>query len=464
MINVRLVAETDLAVKTSKEDGLSVLASHAARECYQSEPPEFGKTIDIENRLFKTGHHTTLEHHYFTFNVEGVAVSDITFGAHLCSPFYNSDQRSGRFCAKMFTNPNFESIEQYIATLWPELKRQNRNTWIEVINFIRNGVDIYHNYIEGATVLAADLIAKERPHASAEYVQMNAPKIAQEQLRMFISTIFPTGFDFTVNLIELAALYRSAWTPGLIELTRQMASIVIEHHPEIAYIFSRRGKEWAPLNDEFSGTHGCVETKPRFSMSQSDVEDCVIPNVNDTFPVDLLHSLPEYMDNNVCSIKTEVEISVACMGQDQRHRTIGRGLPTFTGNFYLPPVPALLPDMQNYAGMILDHWRWLAKMVPPTLATAIAPYGAMVRYQKRGSLNAVLHEQAKRLCWCAQEEIYHLSRYLRENIEHFHPNSSLLKVLEPPCFATGKCAEGMRYCGRETSLRGSKHYFPERKV
>ena len=465
MISVSLKAETGLIEKVGKDE-LLALASHAALECYQSESPKMGELIDVKGRLFDVSHHTTLEHHSFTFNVEGIAVSDITFGAHLCSPFYNSDQRSGRFCAEMFLNPDFESIKQYIKAFWPELRNDQR-AWMEIMNFIRNGVDVYHCHIKDATKLATELIAKERPHASAEYIQKNAQKIAQEQLRMFISAIFPTGFDFTVDFITLVSLYRAAWTPGMLNLTKQMASIVIERHPEIAYAFSRRedrGKEWAPLGDDFSCIHGCVELEPRSTMFESDLGGCIIPDANNMFPVDLLHFLPEYMDNNVGSIKTEVEISVACMGQDQRHRTISRSSPSFTGNFYLPPVPALLPGVLNLARITLESWRWLTKLVPPTLSATIAPYGAMVRYKKRGSLNAVLHEQAKRLCWCAQEEIYHLSRRFRQNIEHFHPDSSFLKALEPLCSATGKCAEGKRYCGREMSLHGSKHYFPKRKV
>jgi len=462
MINVELKAETRAVEKTDKDE-LLALASHAALECYQAKPPEFGKTIDIENRLFRTGHHTTLEHHNFTFHVEGIAVSDITFGAHLCSPFYNSDQRSGRFCAEMFTNPDFESIENYISTLWPEV-RGSRRGWIEVANFIRNGVDIYSTWIDDATKLAAELIAKERPRASADYIRLNAPKIAQEQLRMFIPSIFPTGFDFTVDLIALVSLYKAAWTPGLRELTKQMELLVLERHPEIAYMFLRRGGAWTPLDKFFGDARGCIDKEPRLRIIDSDISDVAVPDPGDAFPVDLLHFLPDYMGNNVRSIKTEVEISVVCMGQDQRHRTISRGVPSFTSNFYLPPVPALLPKVPELARITMESWRWISKMVPPTLTTALAPYGAMVRYEKRGSLNAIFHEQAKRLCWCAQEEIYHLSRHLRQELERMCPGMPFLKAFEPMCSATGKCAEGARYCGRDISLRESGDYFPVRKV
>ncbi|MCX6808001.1 MAG: hypothetical protein NTZ80_04390, partial [Patescibacteria group bacterium] len=73
------------------------------------------------------------------------------------------------------------------------------------------------------------------------------------------------------------------------------------------------------------------------------------------------------------------------------------------------------------------------------------------------------HEQNKRLCWCAQEEIYHLARELRLKLEKKSIPTNLLGLFEPPCYH-GRCAEGKRYCGRDLKLRQTKGYFPERKI
>ena len=97
MIKVSLIAKTD-------EIPLN-LVSHAAKTCYTSKVPEMGKLIDVENNLFKTGHHTTFQHNFFTFNIDGLSISSATFGLHLTHPFYNTDQRSGRF-SKMYSNPD----------------------------------------------------------------------------------------------------------------------------------------------------------------------------------------------------------------------------------------------------------------------------------------------------------------------------------------------------------------------
>lgn len=458
MISVKLIAVTKL-VGAQVESEFLALASHAASKCYQAESPQMGKLLDVKSRLFQTSHHTTLEHFSFTFDIEGIAVSDITLGAHLASPFYNSDQRSGRFCAEMFVNPDFAAIQDYIKSLWPEV---SESLLAGVIGFIKTGVDIYQKNIEATTQIVGNLLVEERPLASAKYVEQNAPKIAQEQLRSFISTIFPTGFDFTIDHIALASLYKAAWSPGLKYLTQKMADEVLAIYPEISYMFSRRGKSWSPRFEWKLG----IKEKPGFVLREiDDLDGVIVPEAEDMYPIDSLHFLPETMDNNVGGIKSEVEISLACMGQGQRHRTIRRSQPVFTGNFYLPPALRLIPELLTRARETLDFRAFIANSCPATLFAAIAPYGAMVRYVKNGSFNAIFHEQNKRLCWCAQEEIYHLGRSLRLAVEKEKGKGSpILQVLEPHCFSTGKCAEGPRYCGRNISVRESGDYFPERSI
>jgi hypothetical protein len=138
-------------------------------------------------------------------------------------------------------------------------------------------------------------------------------------------------------------------------------------------------------------------------------------------------------------------------------------MPRFTGNFYVPPIIAEL-KLEEKAKQLMRTWLILSKDIPKSLATVIAPYGAMVSYEKVGSFNALAHEQGKRLCWCAQEEIYHISRLLRMKLEKkLGSNSSLLNMLEPPCYH-GKCVEGARYCGRDIKLQQNGDYFPERSV
>ena len=95
----------------------------------------------------------------------------------------------------------------------------------------------------------------------------------------------------------------------------------------------------------------------------------------------------------------------------------------------------------------------------------LAPYGAMVSYEKSGSFNAVAHEQFKRLCRSAQEEISELGRLQRLAIEErLGEDSPLLSMFEPPCYEKGICSEGDGYCGRDIGIRKTGDYFLKRKI
>ena len=143
LVNVKLIAHTN-------KDPLD-LTSHAAKVCYQSVEPEWGKRMDVEGILFKTGHHTTLQHFFVTFYIEGISVGDITLGMHLGSAFDNSDQRSGRYCAKMFLDPDYIKIQKYIGKYCPDVKEDKLK---QVMKYIEDGVEVYHNNVQKAEEIA----------------------------------------------------------------------------------------------------------------------------------------------------------------------------------------------------------------------------------------------------------------------------------------------------------------------
>lgn len=177
--------------------------------------------------------------------IEGISVGDITLGMHLASPFYNSNQRSGRYASKMFLEPNFDQIKKYVEKFWPQL---DENLLKEVMDYVKGSVAIYHENIGEASEVAKKIIKEERPFISGKNLETSAPKVVQEQLRAFIPVIFPTCFDFTVNITALSAMYRSAWNPVMKYITRQMVETTIEKFPELKFVFDaeQREDEWAP--------------------------------------------------------------------------------------------------------------------------------------------------------------------------------------------------------------------------
>lgn len=429
-------------------------ASHAALTCYQDKLPELGKLIDVEKRLFSVGHHTTLQHWHATFTIEGIAVSDVTFGLHLASPFYNTDQRSGRFCGAMFANPDYLVFERYIREFWPEVGDEKVITILEYLEF---AIGFYKDNLDEATALSKKHLAEERPKLIEKSLDANCGKIAQEQMRMFIPTIFPTALDYTINLSSLVALWTSAWSPQMRTITDLMRDLVLERNPEISFMFNpkqRRKDDWHPKK---SVSGQCIE-KPEYKTKNVFVgKGFCTPDSSDMHPTDLLHFKPEMMNNSDSFVSAKIHISCATMGQDQRHRTIKRTEPFFTGYSYLPPLLAEL-KLGPKLVKVMELWDIVSFKLPGTLSTILAPYGAMVMYKKSGDLNAIAHEMAKRTCWCTQEEIYHLSVLMREKVVERNPE--LEPIFEPPCIKNGRCGEGSRYCGRDLTNLG----FTERRV
>ncbi len=444
MLTVQLIAKTDVDPTT--------LSSHAAKVCYAAQTPEMGQLIDVRSRLFATGHHTTLEHNYFTFHIDGVSISDVVFGLHLNMPYYNTDQRSGRF-SKMYQNPDFSETEAYLAEFFSD------EDWRPALSFVKRGMDVYHKNILPLSEYAAECMWRERPLASEKYVAQNAPKFAQEQLRMFVSQIMPTALDYTLDLSALCALWRVSWSRQMRKVTDLMRDEVLKIYPELAYMFdekARQNKNWAPAF-ETQRVRVCEAPVCRLTEAPQAVPEA--PIARDS--VDVFPFSPFAMADNVSCVRTQVDISCATMGQDQRHRAIRRSAPVFTGAFYLPPLLRSDP-LKKEAQALMEDYLSLVRRVSPALAACVAPYGAMVRYEKRANLNALKHEQAKRLCWCAQEEIFEISRQLREQLLTVNP--ALADMLAPPCYGTGRCAEGARFCGRKISRTPTADYFQKRCV
>ena len=173
--------------------------------------------------------------------------------------------------------------------------------------------------------------------------------------------------------------------------------------------------------------------------------------------------MPEYMDNSSTHLRARIEVSCATMGQDQRHRMLKRTSPFFTGDVYCSNILEEL-GLGEELLRTLKLWEIVSEGLPGNLKAILAPYGAMVRYEKSGDLNGLCHESRKRLCWKAQPEIYKLAMSMRKALAEGKESKHILCLFEPPCYATGKCGEA-KSCGRDITLRNDeKKFFVDRKV
>jgi thymidylate synthase ThyX len=467
-ITVKLISHTN-------EDPTKLI-KFAKKECVMQQAPTREDLedyeVDIDKDIFQTGHHTTFQHFYLTFQIEGLSIMDITLGLHLTHPFYNSDQRSASYAGIDFFKLEQQKIVEYINYFWPDLEA---NRLEKILSYIKKCNNLFFSNFYQAKELVKKELKKTRPYAGDEYLKKEAGRIAQSQLRMFLPAIHPTGLIYTANLTAFASMYEAAWNPVLRFITDRIKEEILDKFPNLDFLFNkdrRRKSNWAMSFEEKGLEKNEIdeEVKVDFEFEQNlkglplDNENgFIVPDYKVMYPLDKQHFTPELMNNNYEEIGAQIITPLAVMGQDQRHRTIRRSRPSFTGSFYLPPM-AKKCNLADSALEILKDWKMLIQEIPRTLKDEITPLGASVKYKKRGSLNAICHEQAKRLCWYHPREVYEISRQLREAIQKKLKNHPLINLFEPLCYRKGKCFEGDRYCGRDLRLRKEESYFLKRKV
>lgn len=420
-----------------------------ARTCYSNTWVD-PSTVEMKGlaSVFESGHLTTIMAPCdIVFEIDGPSVSTFTFGFHFANPFYNSGQRSGRFCLDMFKEIDIDLIKKRIATYY-----QLDPTLINrVIDFISRGIDLFGKNILPATELVEKMIACKRPMIPIDKRRQLAKKIAQEQLRVFISTVVPTGDIFKINLVSLANYYQTASTPEMRALVNEMVKKVTDLWSNLKFLFPEQ-KASSKANDfmpSLKTASRILSYEPKARLRKIDTwpRNQPLPTIDELVPLGLVHSSPRYMDLSTRHVEVAIDkCSVMTYGQKQRHRTIERSSPTFTGEFYAPFAVEGL-GLSREARDYMQEWIKIYKL-NPSLGLFIVPYGAILKYNECANFKAFINEQRERLCWCAETEIYELSRQTREQIAVNNPNHPLLNVMAPSCFY-GHCTEGKRYCGRD---------------
>lgn len=405
--------------------------------------------INVYDSLFKTGHHTTMQHkdHYLSYFIDNIPVSLVTFGLHLNHPFYNTSQRSGRYCTAMFSSNDTSVIEKYTHTF---IDKHCRNKSLEfhsdIMRWMMRGINYYSANIDKITELVKDAIRDERPFYKGN-LDLQAKRIAQEQLRCVLSTINPTGLVYTLNFTALLAFYKVAWNNPLRSLLSEMVSKLPKGEFSNWTDNITQDNNFTPTvwleNPHIIDKVGVVSltdnAHPKIQLEQNlCYHQSYHKGVIDTLFFDPNH-------NSICehntTVKVEVEVPVSTFGQDQRHRTIKRGNPIITGNFYIPTIVKLLEDSTDFCNsLIMEFNRLYLKYGTDDLINFI-PYGATVKYIKEADSRAYSHSVSKRLCWSAEKTI---SEMEVATLKAIFDDEYLF---DAPC-SIDKCHEGTRYCGR----------------
>ncbi|GIX07484.1 MAG: hypothetical protein KatS3mg115_1887 [Candidatus Poribacteria bacterium] len=156
------------------------------------------------------------------------------------------------------------------------------------------------------------------------------------------------------------------------------------------------------------------------------------------------------------------KLSHTADSQDQRHRTVPAVRPVLEA-VYTGEVDTVTPRLlkENPEAQELFHRtnkmafeninRLLEMGVPPEYALYLLPNAYAIRTIESGSLLDLHHKWRSRLCFTAQEEIFHASVEEVLQVRQVHP--TIGRYLHAPCWFRARtpeapyCPEGDRFCG-----------------
>ncbi len=428
-----------LLSKSVRKESINEDIQFHASVCYQGDfKSAEDKACNIPtNALYEPGHHTPAEHTSLTFGIENIPISVVTLGLHLTHPFYNSDQRSFRYCLQDLQT---SKTEQFISD-WIDRYIKDESHGNALMSFVMKGIDFFAENIDSVTQDALVALEEERPNYQGDKL-LQAKRLAQENFRCILSTILPTGLTHTIDLITLASMYQCAWNQPIADIMETMMTATIDEK-DLNYLFKKRYTDvdmsWV-MNIANTGTD--FVNHPKASLVDDSIRDCHIKRFDKIHsPLDLLQFSPKARSSRIDHATMKVKLSMAAFGQDQRHRKLERSLPSITDTFLIPP---LIQKNEKCVEFIKKYWiefRELTNLIGIENTQYFLPYGAMVTYEKWGTVQSIFHEQNRRNCLNAQGEIATLASETLDKLK-------LKSVIGAPC-QSGKCTEGKRFCGRD---------------
>lgn len=462
MFDVNIVNSNQFITDPDKDDTSEAyrIAQWCGSKCYQPDLKSQmlnASKINVKNTLWKPGHHTTLEHanHHILFDIENIPVSLVTFGLHMTHPFYNSSQRSGRYCLDIFGSDlvrYHDYINNFLDTFYTDCQHRDR-----IIDWFTSGFVFFKLHLDELTQLAKEAILAERPHYALD-IDTQAKRIAQEQLRIFISTIVPTGLVYTINIPTLYAMYKTAWNKPL-EYLLDMMEKKFSFNTDLSFRDQvvKSVNYYTPPFAAHSGilpeeiitndVHVSLLNKDKaFTNTLKYISEITKGSLDTTFfdP----YCIPNMKNDSRFS--STVSVPVVTYGQDQRHRMIKRSNPTITGEFYLPQLVEKLPDARSFSLKFMNEYNDLVSKCGRDIMLFFIPYGAMVKYNKECDVRAYLHSVNKRLCFNAERTICNMEHKTLQQLFDNHLGGEV--EIGPPC-QNDKCPEGKRFCGRDLQNR-----------
>ena len=456
------------------------LSVASARSCYSSKglyfPDDMEKSpkdIAIRDRVarltYQGGHLTTREHPVFVLGIEGVSRFFIWQVLHF-HRFYNSEQVSQRY-VRVDKEKNW-----YILPL--ELLPYKK----EVEEHLERTIQIYKLLIQKLLPVVRERyfsIHKLKARTPEKY-EKDVEKKAQEVARYILPLLTKSYLYHTVNLLTLYRYLRLAlyWQiEEAIIFALKVYRLLVELDPllkreiptpleiptpsyEEKKVLSYKREFDASLKKKGRNSSLLVSTNLSSSMLPSAISFLKEERIflEDTLSSYLL--TPIGREGEQITFTFKKKLSLTADAQEERHRALAGARPllwtqlSLDKDYIIPRLIKAHPKIEEiYTSFLDEHLFFLKKLyqrgVSPTSLVYLLPNAYPVRYLETGTLAGYFHKWKMRLCYNAQEEIFHSS--LEEVLEVKEHYPDVTSLVGPPCVLREhlrpRCTEGEHFCG-----------------
>lgn len=423
----------------NSDNSPSDVSVSSARTCYTSkgiispeESREWSRKKSLLEDIFKSGHHTTLQHTHITMMISGVSRHLIWRLLHSHSN-YNSEQVSQRYAKMSLQNMHYP-------------KNGDREEWEE---FYQNRFNEYLQLIE----LLKDPISEILP----KFKRKEANKKAQEIARYVLSQGTEAYLYHTVNIltilryISVAKDLPEAREEG-VEFSNILAQKLIEIDENLKPLV-----EFAQNQKNIFPDHN-IE-KYREKGIAFDIIGDLDFEVNENYGGIMRTSQTFFDEGIIGGFSSYMKLSLSADAQNQRHRRSLAIRPSlqksFREEFYTPKIFEKVPEAKElYLKSIRESYKFFQSQkdkIGFSEAVYLLPNSHLIEIVERNDWSSFHHKAQMRLCFNAQEEIYDI---VYEQVKNLRDKKIVgSEKLLPPCgvrFEMGIypiCPEGARFCG-----------------
>jgi thymidylate synthase ThyX len=442
-------------------------------EILKKKNEEGEKIFSFSQDLYKAGHHTVFQHSYFTFALENVSRLFVWAFLHN-HPFYNSEQVSQRYVR---VRRDFVYIpEDGNHPLYHSLLDEMHNSYEEFINLLLPWVRerFYERFPS----------RKEYPHLWEKTVLRKCQEIARYLLP--IGTL--TYLHHTISGLTLLRYSRSLSLSPVRKEARYIVARMVEEVGKVSPDFVRliepplpeeeipwEKKEGSGNGDpsvvllsyttngeelvaqaltEITGVSYTVE------MAENLLHPKRTPALGESLNLTSYHPLLHPFKHLHYVFRKR--LSHVADSQNQRHRLTPASRPLLfskvltSPDFIYPRLVAEIPILkEKYRLKMEEIWDKLCRLFREGVSleslSYLLPNGVAVEIVESADFLSLYHKHRMRLCYNAQEEIFHLSLKEATLVTEVHPHFG--KYLLPPCSirnlrgARPICPEGSRFCG-----------------